>query len=86
MRMNAKRGALLAFESPRDVAFDGPALEWRRLFSEILGTLCSGARRFSAYVVEAVLGVRSAAQPPSQHLDSRSLRSLSVWVGYPGHT
>src|SRR3954469_25632764 len=32
------RRALLALESPSTLDFDDPALEWRRLFSEILGT------------------------------------------------
>jgi hypothetical protein len=31
-------GALLALENPGTLDFDNPALEWRRLFSEILGT------------------------------------------------
>src|SRR5437868_3548962 len=32
------RRALLALESPSTLDFDDPSLEWRRLFSEILGT------------------------------------------------
>jgi aquaporin Z len=32
------RRALLALEVPASLDFDDPALEWRRLFSEILGT------------------------------------------------
>ena len=36
--MSARRRALLALEFPSLLDFDDPALEWRRLFSELFGT------------------------------------------------
>jgi hypothetical protein len=35
----AARAALLALEHPGTRECDGPSLEWRRLFSEVPGTL-----------------------------------------------
>ena len=37
-RAASRRRALLALEFPSMLEFDDPALEWRRLFSELLGT------------------------------------------------
>jgi aquaporin Z len=55
--------ALLALESPGTLDFDDPALEWRRLFSEILGTFLLVLAGAGAVVVDAVLGgvTRAAA-------------------------
>src|SRR2546422_3217010 len=50
------RRALLALESPASVDFDDPALEWRRLFSEILGTFMLVMAGAGAGVVNAVSG------------------------------
>jgi aquaporin Z len=48
--------ALLALESPAVLDFDDPALEWRRLFSEILGTFLLVMAGAGAVVVDAVSG------------------------------
>ena len=48
------RRALLALESPSTLDFDDPALEWRRLFSEILGTFMLVMVGAGAGVVNAV--------------------------------
>ena len=50
------RRALLALESPATLDFDDPALEWRRLFSEILGTFLLVMAGAGAGVVAAVSG------------------------------
>jgi aquaporin Z len=50
------RRALLALESPATLDFDDPALEWRRLFSEILGTFLLVLAGAGAAVVGAVSG------------------------------
>src|SRR2546428_3088670 len=50
------RRALLALESPASLDFDDPALEWRRLFSEILGTFLLVMAGAGAVVVGAVSG------------------------------
>ena len=50
------RRALLALESPATLEFDDPALEWRRLFSEILGTFLLVMAGAGADVVGAVSG------------------------------
>jgi aquaporin Z len=48
--------SLLALESPAVLDFDDPALEWRRLFSEILGTFLLVMAGAGAVVVGAVSG------------------------------
>src|SRR5437773_10832572 len=50
------RRALLALESPATLDFDDPALEWRRLFSETLGTFLLVMAGAGAVVVGAVSG------------------------------
>src|SRR2546422_869726 len=50
------RRALLALESPATLDFDDPALEWRRLFAEILGTFLLVLAGAGAVVVDAVSG------------------------------
>jgi aquaporin Z len=49
-------GALLALENPGTLDFDNPALEWRRLFSEILGTFLLVLAGAGAGVVGAKYG------------------------------
>ncbi len=53
--------ALLALESPSTLDFDDPALEWRRLFSEVLGTFLLVLAGAGAVVVGARLGGVSRA-------------------------
>src|SRR2546426_6427107 len=53
---SSARRALLALESPASLDFDDPALEWRRLFSEILGTFLLVMAGAGAVVVGAVSG------------------------------
>src|SRR5919201_4101015 len=48
------RRALLALEAPSTLDFDDPALEWRRLFSEILGTFMLVMAGAGGAVVNAV--------------------------------
>src|SRR5947209_17398299 len=48
------RRALLALESPATLDFDDPALEWRRLFSELLGTFLLVMAGAGGAVVNAV--------------------------------
>src|SRR3954449_11154882 len=48
------RRAVLALESPATMDFDDPTLEWRRLFSEILGTFLLVMAAAGAGVVGAV--------------------------------
>lgn len=50
------RRALLALESPATLDFDDPARQWRRLFSEILGTFLLVMAGAGAGVVGAVSG------------------------------
>jgi aquaporin Z len=50
------RRAVLALESPATLDFDDPGLEWRRLFSEILGTFLLVLAAAGAGVVNAVSG------------------------------
>jgi len=50
------RQALLALEVPASLDFDDPALEWRRLFSEVLGTFLLVMAGAGAGVVAAVSG------------------------------
>jgi aquaporin Z len=50
------RRALLALESPATLDFDDPTLEWRRLFSEILGTFLLVMAGAGGAVVGAVSG------------------------------
>jgi len=50
------RRALLALESPAMLDFDDPALEWRRLFSELLGTFLLVMAGAGGAVVNAVSG------------------------------
>ena len=50
------RRALLALESPATLDFDDPSLEWRRLFSEMLGTFLLVLAGAGAGVVGAVSG------------------------------
>jgi aquaporin Z len=50
------RRSLLALEFPATLDFDDPALEWRRLFSEILGTFLLVLAAAGAGVVDAVSG------------------------------
>jgi aquaporin Z len=50
------RRALLALEVPATMDFDDPSLEWRRLFSEILGTFMLVMAGAGAVVVDAVSG------------------------------
>jgi aquaporin Z len=52
----AARRALLALESPATLDFDDPTLEWRRLFSETLGTFMLVMAGAGALVVGAVSG------------------------------
>jgi len=52
----AARRALLAVEVPATMDFDDPALEGRRLFSEILGTFMLVLAGAGAVVVDAVSG------------------------------
>jgi aquaporin Z len=54
--MHRARRALLALESPAALDFDDPTLEWRRLFSEILGTFLLVMAGAGAGVVDAVTG------------------------------
>ena len=56
MEAHRARRALLALESPATLDFDDPALEWRRLFSEILGTFLLVMAGAGAGVVGAVSG------------------------------
>jgi len=53
---HAARRALLAAESPAILDFDNPALEGRRLFSEVLGTFLLVMAGAGAGVVDAVSG------------------------------
>jgi aquaporin Z len=53
--------ALLALESPDMLDFDDPSLEWRRLFSEVLGTFLLVLAGAGAVVVGARLGGVSRA-------------------------
>jgi aquaporin Z len=48
------RWALLAFEFPGMLEFDDPALEWRRLFSELFGTFLLVLAGAGAGVVDAL--------------------------------
>src|SRR5437868_13027583 len=50
------RRAVLALEVPAMLDFDDPALEWRRLFSEVLGTFLLVMAGAGAVVVGAVSG------------------------------
>jgi aquaporin Z len=50
------RRALLAVEVPATLDFDDPTLEWRRLFSEVLGTFLLVMAGAGAVVVDAVSG------------------------------
>jgi len=50
------RRDLLALESPATLDFDDPSLEWRRLFSEILGTFLLVMAGAGAVVVGSVSG------------------------------
>ena len=50
------RRALIALESPATLDFNDPALEWRRLFAEILGTFLLVMAGAGAVVVDAVSG------------------------------
>src|SRR6476469_5406086 len=50
------RRALLALESPATLDFDDPTLEWRRLFSELLGAFLLVMAGAGAGVVGAVAG------------------------------
>jgi aquaporin Z len=52
----AGRRALLALEVPATLDFDDPTLEWRRLFSEVLGTFLLVMAGAGAVVVDAVSG------------------------------
>jgi aquaporin Z len=52
----AARRALVALESPATLDFGTPELEWRRLFSEILGTFMLVMAGAGAVVVNAVSG------------------------------
>jgi aquaporin Z len=53
---DAARRALLALEVPATLDFDDPALEWRRLFSETLGTFLLVMAGAGAVVVDAASG------------------------------
>jgi aquaporin Z len=53
-RAASRRGALLALEFPSMLEFDDPALEWRRLFSELLGTFLLVLVGAGGGVVDAV--------------------------------
>jgi aquaporin Z len=53
---SAARRALLAVEIPATLDFDDPALEWRRLFSEVLGTFLLVMAGAGAVVVDVVSG------------------------------
>ena len=50
----SRRRALIALEFPAMLEFDDPALEWRRLFSELLGTFLLVTVGAGAGVVDAV--------------------------------
>ena len=52
----AARKAVLAFEVPATLDFDDPTLEWRRLFSEVLGTFMLVMAGAGAVVVSAASG------------------------------
>lgn len=49
-----RRQALMALEFPSALEFDDPSLEWRRLFSELLGTFLLVLAGAGAGVVDAV--------------------------------
>jgi aquaporin Z len=53
-RAVSRRRALLALEFPAMLEFDNPKLEWRRLFSELLGTFLLVLVGAGAGVVDAV--------------------------------
>ena len=53
-RAASRRRALLALEFPGMLDFDNPALEWRRLFSELLGTFLLVSAGAGAGTVDAV--------------------------------
>ena len=53
-RAASRRRALLALEFPGMLDFDNPALEWRRLFSELLGTFLLVTAGAGAGTVDAV--------------------------------
>ena len=53
---SSARRAQLALESPATLDFDDPALEWRRLFAEILGTFLLVLAGAGAVVVDAESG------------------------------
>jgi aquaporin Z len=53
-RAVSRRRSLLALEYPSMLEFDDPALEWRRLFSELLGTFLLVLAGAGAGVVDAV--------------------------------
>lgn len=55
-RASRVRQALLALEVPAGLDFDDPALEWRRLFSEMLGTFLLVMAGAGAVVVAALSG------------------------------
>jgi hypothetical protein len=87
------RRALLALESPASLDFDDPTLEWRRLFSEILGTFLLVMAGAGAVVVSAVSGgaiSRTAAVTApgrrSPRRASPSWRSSSSWAACPART
>ena len=54
VRAASRRRALLALEFPGMLDFDNPALEWRRLFSELLGTFLLVSVGAGAGTVDAV--------------------------------
>jgi aquaporin Z len=54
LRAASRRRALLALEFPGMLDFDNPALEWRRLFSELLGTFLLVTAGAGAGTVNAV--------------------------------
>ncbi len=54
VRVASWRRALLALEFPGMLDFDNPALEWRRLFSELLGTFLLVTAGAGAGTVDAV--------------------------------
>jgi len=53
-RAGSRRRAALALEFPSILEFDDPALEWRRLFSELLGTFLLVMAGAGGGVVDAV--------------------------------